>query len=199
MHRLCDRPGSLSRLLEELVELGVSRSILVSAAPDARGRMRCRRRGSTAAAALGEYLQSAEAAAVRGRPASCASRRASRIFPIRPGHNPIGPFDFGGGFDDRSDRRQPLDELMARGYEDAYHQFIEPVVGASGEQLGLGMENYEVRSVRLESDSSVLMPNVRILASACVTRSCRNCADQLLQLELVWPRARGRRISRGTL
>jgi hypothetical protein len=24
---------------------------------------------------------------------------------------------------------------MARAYEDAYHQFIEPVVGASGEQL----------------------------------------------------------------
>jgi hypothetical protein len=24
---------------------------------------------------------------------------------------------------------------MARGYEDAYHQFIEPVVGASGEKL----------------------------------------------------------------
>jgi hypothetical protein len=30
---------------------------------------------------------------------------------------------------------QPLKELMDRGYEDAYRQFIEPVVGASGEQL----------------------------------------------------------------
>ena len=59
-----------------------------------------------------------------------------RIFTIRPAHNPIGPFDFAGGYDDRSDRRQPLDELMSRGYEDAYRQFIEPVVGASGERVG---------------------------------------------------------------
>ena len=60
---------------------------------------------------------------------------AVRIFTILPSHNPIGPFDFSGGFDDRSDRRQPLLELMNRGYEDAYHQFIEPVVGASGEHM----------------------------------------------------------------
>jgi hypothetical protein len=26
---------------------------------------------------------------------------------------------------------------MSRGYEDAYHQFIEPVVGASGERVGI--------------------------------------------------------------
>ena len=64
------------------------------------------------------------------------SRASARVFTIRPSHNPIGPFDFGGGYDDRSDRRQPLDELMSRGYEDAYHQFIEPVVGASGERVG---------------------------------------------------------------
>jgi hypothetical protein len=57
------------------------------------------------------------------------------MYPIRPVHNPIGPFDFGGGFDDRSARRPSLTELMSRGYEDAYHQFIEPVVGASGEHL----------------------------------------------------------------
>ena len=34
------------------------------------------------------------------------------------------------------DRRQNLTELMSRGYEDAYRQFIEPVVGASGERVG---------------------------------------------------------------
>jgi hypothetical protein len=64
--------------------------------------------------------------------------RAPRVFTIRPTHNPVGPFDLGGGYDDRSARSQPLDELMSRGYEDAYHQFIEPVVGASGEKVGLG-------------------------------------------------------------
>jgi hypothetical protein len=58
-----------------------------------------------------------------------------RIYTIRPVHNPIGPFDFANGFDDRSHRPQGLEELMARGYEDAYLQFVEPVVGASGERL----------------------------------------------------------------
>jgi len=56
-------------------------------------------------------------------------------FTVRPAHNPIGPFDFAGGYDDRSQRQQGLGELMNRGYEDAYHQFIEPIVGASGEHL----------------------------------------------------------------
>jgi hypothetical protein len=59
-----------------------------------------------------------------------------RIFTIRPSHNPIGPFDFEGGYDDRSRRSQGLAELMSRGYEDAYHQFIEPVIGASGDRVG---------------------------------------------------------------
>ena len=58
------------------------------------------------------------------------------LFVIRPAHNPTGPFDFDGGFDDRSDRPAQLAELSSRGYEDACHQFIEPVVGASGEHVG---------------------------------------------------------------
>jgi hypothetical protein len=58
-----------------------------------------------------------------------------RIYTVRPVHNPIGPFDFQGGFDHRSHRYQSLAELMAQGYEDAYHQFIDPVVGASGERI----------------------------------------------------------------
>jgi hypothetical protein len=58
-----------------------------------------------------------------------------RIYTVRPVHNPIGPFDFGGAFDDRSHRRHSLAELMSQGYEDAYHQFIDPVVGASGERI----------------------------------------------------------------
>ena len=62
---------------------------------------------------------------------------------IRPSHNSIGPFDFDGGFDDRSDRQQALDELLGRGYEDAYHQFIEPVVGASGERVGQVLSSYQ--------------------------------------------------------
>jgi hypothetical protein len=131
-HRLCDRPASLIRLLDELIDLGIEQLILVSAAPQAGGphaladaRLDCRGR-------LGDYMQSAEAAIVRD---ATTTTGGVRIFTIRPVHNPIGPFDFDGGYDDRSRRLQGLDELMNRGYADAYQQFVEPVVGASGERV----------------------------------------------------------------
>jgi hypothetical protein len=134
-HRLCDRPGSLIRLIEELASLGVEQVILVSAAPESPGPHALSAPRLDGRGRLGEYLQSSEAAIVRDVTKS-GPRAGVRVFTIRPPHNPIGPFDFAGGFDDRSDRRQPLDELMSRGYEDAYHQFIEPVVGASGDRVG---------------------------------------------------------------
>src|SRR4029434_9110939 len=81
---------------------------------------------------IGEYVTSAEAAVLRDAATTTAS---VRLFIVRPGANGVGPFDFKGGYDDRSHRRQSLAELMSRGYEDAYHQFIEPVVGASGDRL----------------------------------------------------------------
>jgi hypothetical protein len=135
-HRLCDRPGVLSRLLDELTELGVEQVIVVSAAsaldgPHALGAGRLDGKGR-----VGEHLLAAEVSAVRDA-LQFAAVRLPRVFTIHPGHNPIGPFDFGGEYDDRSDRVQPLPELLNRGYEDAYHQFIEPVVGASGERVGL--------------------------------------------------------------
>ena len=134
-HRLCDRPASLHRVLEELTGLGVEQVVLVSSAPDAPGPHTLARSRLEGRARLGEYLQASEAAAVRdvnerGR------ESGPKIFTIRPAHNPVGPFDFDGGFDDRSDRSQPLAELMSLGYQDAYHQFVEPVVGASGERVG---------------------------------------------------------------
>jgi hypothetical protein len=134
-HRLCDRPASLGRLIEELTRLDVLQILLVSAAPDSPGPHTLARPRLDGRGRLGEFLQSSEAALVRDLLRS-AGKGSPRVFTIRPTHNPIGPFDFGGGFDDRSDRRQPLAELMTRGYEDAYHQFIEPVVGASGEKVG---------------------------------------------------------------
>ena len=132
-HRLCDRPASLIRLVDELIDLGVQQIVLVSASatvpgPHALATPRLDGRGR-----LGEYIQSAEAAIVRD---ATTTTGGVRIFTIRPAHNPIGPFDFDGGYDDRSHRRHGLDELMSLGYEDAYHQFVEPVVGASGERVG---------------------------------------------------------------
>ena len=45
------------------------------------------------------------------------------------------PLDFEGVYDEQSDRVHGLAELVDRGYEDAYRQFIEPVVAASGDLL----------------------------------------------------------------
>jgi hypothetical protein len=134
-HRLVDRPAALGRILEELTDLGVEQILVVSAAPDSAGPHALAAPRTDGRAVIGEYLQSAEAAAVRDAVYS-ALPRVPRVFIVRPVHNPIGPFDFGGGYDDRSDRLQPLDELMARGYEDAHRQFIEPIVAVSGERVG---------------------------------------------------------------
>ena len=131
-HRLGDRTGALVRLIDELIDLGVEQVVLVAAAPAAPGPHALARARLDVRGRLGELLQSTEAAVVRDATTTTAG---VRIFTIRPAHNPIGPLDFAGGYDDRSHRRQPLAELMGRGYEDAYHQFIEPIVGASGEQI----------------------------------------------------------------
>ena len=132
-HRLCDRAGGLIRVVDELIDLGVEQIILVSAAPESPGPHALAAPRLDARARLGELLQSSEAAILRDATTTTAG---VRMFTIRPAHNPIGPFDFGGAFDDRSHRRQGLGELINRGYEDAYRQFIEPVVGASGERVG---------------------------------------------------------------
>jgi hypothetical protein len=132
-HRLCDRAGSLIRIVDELIDLGVEQIVLVSAAPESPGPHALARPRLDARARLGEFVQSSEAAILRD---ATTTTGGVRMFTIRPAHNPIGPFDFAGGFDDRSHRPQGLGELMNRGYEDAYHQFIEPVVGASGERVG---------------------------------------------------------------
>jgi patatin-like phospholipase len=131
-HRLCDRPAALIRLVDELIDLGVQQIVLVAATPDAEGPHTLTPPRVDAFGRLGEYVASAEAAVLRD---ATTTTPGVRIYTIRPVHNPIGPFDLSGGFDDRSHRPHGLDELMARGYEDAYHQFVEPVVGASGERL----------------------------------------------------------------
>ncbi len=134
-HRLCDRPASLVRLMDELIDLGVKQIVLVAGTEESGGPHALAPPRVDAFGRLGEYLESSEAAVVRD---ATTTTGGVRIYTIRPVHNPIGPFDLGGGFDDRSDRPQPLNELMGRGYEDAYHQFIEPVVGGSGEKMVLG-------------------------------------------------------------
>lgn len=83
---------------------------------------------------LGDFQSAAEAAGLRDG-LEMARLRFDAVYLICPAHNPVGPFDLAGAYDEASDRRQDLPELMERAYEDAYRQFIEPVVGASGDQL----------------------------------------------------------------
>jgi hypothetical protein len=83
---------------------------------------------------FGEFQASAEAVALRD--AIEATRvYFESIYVIQPSHNAIDPYDFGGAYDEASDRHQDVAELAERAYEDTYRQFIEPVVGASGEQI----------------------------------------------------------------
>ncbi len=136
-HRLADRPGAVARVLEELYAAGASQVILVSAVAVAAGPHRLVSPALDLHHRIGEFVASAEAAAIRDA-IEQARLRFDGVFLICPAHNPVGPFDFAGAYDQASDRRQTLVELMERGYEDAYRQFIEPVVGASGEHLHIG-------------------------------------------------------------
>jgi hypothetical protein len=133
-HRLCDRPGSLARLIEEVAAAGAEQVILLTAAPPSARVHELSSGRSDLRGKAGEPLAAFEAAAVRDALEHFAGRFAG-LFVIRPGHNPLGPLDFTGVYDERSDRSHTLGELVDRGYEDAYRQFIEPVVAASGDLL----------------------------------------------------------------
>jgi len=133
-HRLCDRPGSLTRVMEEVAAAGAEQVILLTATPRAaRPHEMIARRGDVRGHA-GEQLAAFEAAALRDVLELFAGRFAG-LYVIRPEHNPVGPFDFEGTYDERSDRKYTVPELVDRGYEDAYRQFIDPIVGASGERM----------------------------------------------------------------
>jgi len=129
-HRLCDRPDAIIRLLEEVVAAGADQVIVVSATPapgephalidprvDGRGR-------------LGQWLLSRDTATMRDALAARMDQ-FHNLHLIRPEHNPLGPLDFDGAYDGRSDRMARLNELVEMGYADAYRQFVEPVVGAA--------------------------------------------------------------------
>ena len=133
-HRLIDRPASVGRLLEEAAAAGAEQVIIVAATPEPPGPHELRPPRLDGLGRIGEQVASNEAAAL-----SDALRhlhhRFQGVYLIRPGHNPIRPFDLTGAYDEQSDRMQPLEELMERGYEDTYRQFIEPFLGASGDSV----------------------------------------------------------------
>jgi hypothetical protein len=143
-HRLCDRPGACTRLLDELADAQVTQAILVSAVAAPRVPHRLAAARLEPRHRLGEFLAAAESAALRDA-RQTASFRFDSVHIISPAHNAIGPFDLSGAYDEASDRWTDLTELMSRGYEDAYRQFIEPVVGASGEQIAHASVELDVR------------------------------------------------------
>ena len=134
-HRLCDRPGSIIRLFEELAGAGVSQVIVATAAGSSLAPHRLRASRLDTRGRLGEFITASEAAALRDA-GELAHLRFDAFYVVCPSHNPVGPFDFAGAYDEASDRVYSTGELMERGSEDAYHQFIEPVVGASGDMIG---------------------------------------------------------------
>ena len=134
-HRVCDRPEIVARLIDELANVGVEQVILVNPAPPPAGPHGMRARPLGLRARLGEIVRSMETAALQDASAAAATR-FSGVFVIRPAHNPIGPFDFAGTYDEGSDRRRTVEELMAQGYADAYRLFIEPVVAAGEREAG---------------------------------------------------------------
>ena len=149
-HRLCDRPGALARLMEEVAAAGAEQVILLTAAPPASRVHELSSGRSDLRGKAGEQLAAFEAAGIRDVLEHFAGRFAG-LFVIRPSHNPLGPLDFTGVYDERSDRAHTLGELMDRGYEDAYRQFIEPIVGASGE----GIQSVQPVNGRAASPHSV--------------------------------------------
>jgi len=129
MHRLCDRPELASRLVDEAAAIGIEQAILVCAAAPAAVPHGMRAKPVDLRGRMGEVLRSIETAVLQDA-ASVAAHRFSGVFVIRPEHNPVGPFDFGGAYDEASDRRRTVAELIQQGYADAYRQFVEPTVAA---------------------------------------------------------------------
>jgi hypothetical protein len=123
-HRICDRVSASARLLEELAAAGVEQVILVCPDSERSAPHRLAKPTGSLRSRVAEHLAAAEASAIRDAiPAH--KKRFKGLFLIQPEHNPIGPLDFDGAYDERSDRHQSVRELMDRGYEDAYRQFLD--------------------------------------------------------------------------
>ena len=129
-HRTCDRIGAVARLLEELAAAGVEQVIAVCPDSERSAPHQLGKPTGSLRSRVSEHLSAAETSAIRDS-VSLQKKRFKGVFLIQPLHNPIGPLDFDGTYDERSDRYQSLGELVDRGYEDAYRQFIEPIVGGT--------------------------------------------------------------------
>lgn len=134
-HRLCDRPDAIGRLLEEVALAGAEQVILVSAAPESKGPHSLTAERRDLRGRVGEFLLTLETSSLRDALAAWEPSFQA-VFHVHPSHNPLGPFDFSGTYDEKSDRIFTLPDLMAIGRDDGFKQFVDPVLGASGEGIG---------------------------------------------------------------
>ena len=133
LHHACDRPELPVRLVAEVAAVGVDQIILVSPAPPPAAPHGLRSRAGNLRGRIGEQVRASETAAPDDATVAAVQPFAN-VYVVRPLHNPIGPFDFGGVYDEASDRRRSSRELLQQGYEDAYAAFIDPYV-AAGERI----------------------------------------------------------------
>lgn len=134
VHRASDRPGLLTRLLEEAASAGVEQVLIVTATPEAAAPHALVPVRPDARGRLGEWLQAEETAAVRDA-VRFAQAHFHAVFVVRPAHNAVRPLDLGGADDAAADRHVAVEELVARGADDVHRQFIEPALGAAGERV----------------------------------------------------------------
>jgi hypothetical protein len=106
-HRFCDRPDAVYRLIEEAAMAGAAQAIIVSAVAPRTGA----HYAAPAAARSEESIRRLHDG-VRSRRHPRRDRDArlgfDSVYVIRPDHNPVGPFDFEGAYDEASDRKVPL-------------------------------------------------------------------------------------------
>jgi len=121
-------------LLMAAAEEGVQQVILVTALPSVTGPHSLGAARRDIHGRAGEYLLGVERVSIQEAIENRRGRFES-LFEVRPAHNPVGPLDVAGCYDEYSDRTQTLDELVDRGYEDGFRQFVDAVLGASGELI----------------------------------------------------------------
>ena len=97
----------MARLLEELAAAGVEQVIVVCPDSDRSAPHRLGKPTGSLRSRVAEHLAAAETTVVRDAVA-LHKKRFKGLFLIQPLHNPIGPLDFEGTYDERSDRYQSL-------------------------------------------------------------------------------------------
>ena len=129
-HRTCDRIGAVARLLDELAAAGVEQVIVVCPDSDRSGPHRLSKPTGSLRSRVAEHLAAAETAAVRDAVA-LAQEAIQGAVPDPAAPQPDRSARLRGHLRRALGPDQSLSELMDRGYEDAYRQFVEPVVGGA--------------------------------------------------------------------